>query len=343
MPRFRTTNGKVQARIGAARPTRTRDEEARDFSSYHQRMVRLGVRSRRAATVLAFVAAACSAHSRVQQRPGTDGGAGRANIGGSSAGRESDGGEGGGGALSAAGRGVTGGTSGASSQSGVGGTAGGAGEAAGGAPEAGGAPAAGGASEAGTGGEGDVGDGPAWIPTGVFGPAVDDFLEATTEYLEAQCREGLCLGPDGDEEILQDCVEAELHNFAPSLEWVACASRTGAEFEHVMTVLAAENRACAAMVEPGSCSLTLCPPSSVDRSFDGCPEWHPYSTACPTGTATFGLCNGRSDCPDGYDERNCERQAPAYICADRMTVDWHAICDGTDDCSDGIDEFRCER
>jgi hypothetical protein len=300
-------------------------------------MVRISARSGYGAIALALVAAGCSGHSKRNvmqsnaeagsgvdgERGGDLGGAGAGGRGGSTAagagGSQLEAGSGG---QSEAGRGQGGAS-----------TAGRGGDAAGGAPEAG----AGG--DRGEGGDGaESVPGPGWIPTGVFGPALDDFVTAVREYTQAICRTGL--GTGFDEDQVEQCVLVELHNFAPSLEWTACASRYGNEFASRLSTAAAEYRSCTAMVE-ASGSLVICAPSSVSRDFEGCPAWHAHPLVCASGDY-FLRCDGVSECPDDYDERNCDPEASSYTCTDGAGVDWHVICDGTGDCSDGIDEFRCE-
>jgi hypothetical protein len=174
----------------------------------------------------------------------------------------------------------------------------------------------------------------------VFGPSVDWAIGAIRDYLEAICRSGLCLGPD-DDEILQGCIEAEFHNFAPSPEWLACASRSEGAFESYLRDLTQYYGSCA-QTNNDQCLVMVCQGSPPSYTFEGCPPWNEYPFTCRNGVDPFIRCNDERDCADGYDELNCEPEAESYTCSDGAGIDWHALCDGTEDCADGIDEFRCE-
>ncbi|XP_040013370.1 low-density lipoprotein receptor-related protein 2-like isoform X2 [Xiphias gladius] len=57
------------------------------------------------------------------------------------------------------------------------------------------------------------------------------------------------------------------------------------------------------------------------------------------------LCNGRKDCPDGFDEQNCVKRCPSkndFLCKDRRScVSKSLVCDGRSHCHDGSDEVDC--
>jgi hypothetical protein len=136
---------------------------------------------------------------------------------------------------------------------------------------------------------------------------------------------------------IDGCMRAELHNFAPSLEWLACASRAP-DVAPVLHAIGAQFFECATEQQRCNCSIVVCDVMIPDMP--GCPTWQ--SQICPSGGIFYYRCDGAGACSDGYDQRNCDRSAPAYECADGEFVAWTAVCDGTPDCVDAIDEFTCE-
>lgn len=215
-----------------------------------------------------------------------------------------------------------GGSAGASAGSGTGGAAGAAGAIAGG---------------GGTGGAMEVDLRPPWLPVGVYGSEADALIDAATRYSEMICRAGLC--PEGpSEERIAACVRVELHNFAPSLEWLACASRTPG----IVGQLAAYFARCAQGIPQSSCSLTIClepPPSSAAEN---CPPYAETPRICPNGVDFVSMrCDGEASCPDGYDERNCNPEADRYDCGDGTNTTWLSVCNATPDCPNGADEALC--
>ncbi|XP_063068310.1 low-density lipoprotein receptor-related protein 2 [Engraulis encrasicolus] len=57
------------------------------------------------------------------------------------------------------------------------------------------------------------------------------------------------------------------------------------------------------------------------------------------------LCDGRRDCPDGFDEKNCLKRCPNpadFLCKDRRKcIERNRVCDGRSHCFDGSDEVGC--
>lgn len=267
-------------------------------------------------------AVACGGSSRRTLDSQEGSGSGR----GGAAGKGNQGATGGKGAGAAGARAVGGtGGSGTSGRSAAGGS--GLGGDAGGRPEQGGAGAS--AGQAGSGGLPSAAFAPPWLPTGAFGVAAQRVVEAATEYTYWLC------ATNGLE--IAACTNAELHNFAPSLEWLACASRApGADA--LLEQLASEFFACAAKQrEQGgiaSCQLEI-------PEVPGCPSYQ--SDVCPSGEPFAYRCDDRDslDCGDGYDDRNCDPAALRYDCGDGGLIAWTAVCDGSPDCMNEVDEFRC--
>ncbi|XP_028456831.1 low-density lipoprotein receptor-related protein 2 isoform X2 [Perca flavescens] len=74
------------------------------------------------------------------------------------------------------------------------------------------------------------------------------------------------------------------------------------------------------------------------------------SVLCPRSAAHLCItqsqfCDGRVDCPDGFDEENCVNKCPSkndFRCKDRRScVSKSLVCDGRSHCHDGSDEFDC--
>lgn len=171
---------------------------------------------------------------------------------------------------------------------------------------------------------------PPWLPTGAFGAAAQHVAEAATDYVFWLCvANGLSV---------PECTRAELHNFAPSLEWLACVSRTpGADAK--LEELASGFSACATEQRDCECSIVICDVMVPD--FPGCPSYQSHD--CPDGGIFAYRCDeGNSNaCTDDYDERNCDPSAPEYDCGDGGFIAWDAVCDGSMDCDNEVDEFRC--
>ncbi|KAM7369179.1 hypothetical protein PAMP_013472 [Pampus punctatissimus] len=74
------------------------------------------------------------------------------------------------------------------------------------------------------------------------------------------------------------------------------------------------------------------------------------SVLCPQSSVHLCIspnqfCNGRKDCPDGFDENNCIKRCPSkndFRCKDRRScVSKSLVCDGRSHCHDGSDEVDC--
>ncbi len=53
----------------------------------------------------------------------------------------------------------------------------------------------------------------------------------------------------------------------------------------------------------------------------------------------YETCDGKNDCPNGFDEANCSPGAMAFTCADGSQVAIAVVGDETPDCPDGSDEW----
>jgi hypothetical protein len=209
------------------------------------------------------------------------------------------------------------------------GTAATAGTAAGAPPAQGGA-AGSSAGRAGAGGLSSAAYVPPWLPTGAFGDAAQHVVDAATEYVFWLCAaNGLPIA---------QCTRAELHNFGPSLEWLACTSRAPGG-DTLLERLASEFFACATDLQECGCEIHAC--DIAIPPVEGCPSYQ--SHACPGGGQFAYRCDDRNSnhCNDGYDRRNCDPAAARYDCGDGGFIAWTEVCDGSPDCANEVDEFRC--
>lgn len=83
------------------------------------------------------------------------------------------------------------------------------------------------------------------------------------------------------------------------------------------------------------CDLREVP--DIEACLDECDDDDVAQCGDGTTTPAEGLCDLRSDCATGEDERHCER----FTCGDGGRVSSWRRCDGSDDCEDGSDEAGC--
>ncbi|KAM8744391.1 uncharacterized protein AB9X84_018373 isoform 3-T3 [Acanthopagrus schlegelii] len=75
------------------------------------------------------------------------------------------------------------------------------------------------------------------------------------------------------------------------------------------------------------------------------------SMLCPRSSVHLCIspsqfCDGRKDCPDGFDEQNCVKRCSSknnFRCKDRRScISKSLVCDGRSHCHDGSDEVNCQ-
>jgi hypothetical protein len=177
---------------------------------------------------------------------------------------------------------------------------------------------------------------------------LDDLVRNANACIRGQCWEFYCADGSG---AVDNCVQVELMNLVPSAQWLACAARVARADPAVEAYLGALSMCrarCAQAAPTDACAPSFtsdlrCPPAETEPpALAACPDFG-RPQYCP-GTAAclyFTPCDGAAECPDGFDERNCDPSAARFDCGDGSFVPWLSLCDGVADCPNGSDELRC--
>jgi alpha-tubulin suppressor-like RCC1 family protein len=182
---------------------------------------------------------------------------------------------------------------------------------------------------------------PPWSVPIPDGSAADELSDATTAWAQNQCRCGV-----SDDADLPGCIQEEtplLHGCLAALgagseaqalcmaraewTWAACAAKCAGQG----SVSGLDE--CVASAEPDCGARSGAMAFCLRRRL-------PCDQTLAVQAQYFQTCDGKMDCPNGFDEANCRPNSTAFHCADGLSsIAIELVMNGRPDCPDGSDEL----